>query len=89
MPNRHCKLKALRASEKRRVRNLRVKRHVKKTVKAYLKAIANKDVDSAREMLPTVFSVLDKAAKYGVIKKNTASRKKSRLSKKLSALVGA
>ncbi len=86
MPNRHCKLKALRASEKRRVRNLRVKRHVKKVIKAYLKAIANKDLETAKQMLPTVFSVLDKAAKYGVIKKNTASRKKSRLSKKLVAI---
>jgi len=86
VPNRHCKLKALRASEKRRVRNLRVKRHVKKVIKTYLKAIANKDLETAKQMLPTVFSVLDKAAKYGVIKKNTASRKKSRLSKKLVAI---
>ncbi len=86
MPNRHCKLKALRSSEKRRIRNLRVKRHIKKIVKAYLKAINAKDVETARQMLPTVFSVLDKAAKYGVIKKNTASRKKSRLSKKLLLL---
>ena len=86
MPNRHCKLKALRASEKRRVRNLRVKRHVKKVIKGYLKAIANKDLETAKQMLPIVFSVLDKAAKYGVIKKNTASRKKSRLSKKLVAI---
>ncbi len=83
MPNRHCKAKALKASEKRRIRNLRVKRAIKKTIKAYLKLLQSKEIDSAKEMLPTVFSVLDKAVKYGVIKKNTADRKKSRLSKKL------
>ena len=83
MPNRHCKAKALRANEKRRIRNLRVKRRIKKTIKVYLKAILNKDVETAKQMLPTVFSVLDKAVKYGVIKRNTADRKKSRLSKKL------
>ncbi len=85
MPNRHCKIKALKASEKRHIRNLRVKRLIKKTVKAYLKAIEKKDIESAKQMLPNLFSTIDKAHKYGVLKKNTASRKKSRLSKKLIA----
>ena len=35
----------------------------------------------AKKLLPSAYSVIDKAAKRGVIKKNTASRKKARLSK--------
>ncbi len=86
MPNRHCKLKALRASEKRRIRNLRVKRQIKKTIKLYLKKLKENEVEEAKSLLPKVFSVLDKAVKYGVIKRNNADRRKSRLSKKLVTL---
>ncbi len=85
MANRACARKALRASEKRRVRNLRVKRRVKSMIKAYKKALAQ-DKDKAKELLPQVFSVVDKAAKSGILHKNNAARKKSRLAKKLAAV---
>jgi small subunit ribosomal protein S20 len=44
---------------------------------------ANK-VEEAEKLLPRIYKALDKAAKRGVIKKNTASRKKSRMMKKIS-----
>lgn len=40
-----------------------------------------KKITEAKELLPKVYKILDKAAKVGVIKKNNASRKKSRISK--------
>ena len=45
--------------------------------------ISQKKLKEAKEFLPKVYQALDKAAKVGVIKKNTASRKKSRITKLL------
>lgn len=52
---------------------------MKETVKEVKKLIAGKSKAEAEKMLPTVYKVIDKAAKRGVIKKNTAARKKSRI----------
>ena len=41
-------------------------------------------IEEARKLLPRVYKLLDKAAKTGLIKKNTASRKKSRITKLIS-----
>tara|TARA_B100000745_G_scaffold300506_1_gene254807 strand:+ start:1296 stop:1478 length:183 start_codon:yes stop_codon:yes gene_type:complete len=49
------------------------------TVKNMRKLITGGQVSEAEGMLPTVYKAIDKAAKRGVIKKNTAARKKSRL----------
>lgn len=64
--------KALRQSEKRKVRNLAYKNKLKSLLK---------EVKSSVSLLPQVYKALDKAAKIGLIKPNTASRKKSRLAK--------
>ena len=73
--------KALRGSSRKRVFNLRKKDQVYKTVKKFKKLVALKKVGEAEKMFPQIQKVLDKAAKTGLIKKNTASRKKARLSK--------
>ena len=73
--------KALRGSKRKRVFNMRKKDQVYKTVKKFKKLIASKNTVEAEKMFPEVQKVLDKAAKTGFIKKNTASRKKARLSK--------
>lgn len=72
--------KALRGSQKKRSFNLRKKDQVSKTVKTLKKLIAEKKVSEAEKMFPQIQKVLDKATKTGLLKKNTASRKKSRLS---------
>lgn len=72
--------KALRGSQKKRSFNLRKKDQVSKTVKTLKKLIAEKKVKEAEKMFPQIQKVLDKATKTGLLKKNTASRKKSRLS---------
>lgn len=50
------------------------------------KFIREADKDTAEKSLPRLYKVIDKAAKSGVIKKQTAARKKSRLSRKVNNL---
>ena len=70
--------KAHRASLKKHVFNIRRKRALTDTTKIVKKLIPT-DTKEATKALPAAFKAIDKAAKRGVIKKNTASRKKSRL----------
>ena len=71
--------KAIRSSAKKHVFNLRRKDAMKDTTKSLTKALAAKDVVAAEKLLPQAYANIDKAAKRGVIKDNTADRKKSRL----------
>jgi small subunit ribosomal protein S20 len=59
---------------------------MKTHVKRFMKAVEAGDVELAQKELPEAMQQLDKAAKRNVIHKNTASRKISRLSKKMSKL---
>jgi len=78
--------KALRQSERRRLRNLIYKNKIKKLLKKIRNLISEKKVEEAKKLLPQVYKILDKAAKVGVIKKNTAARKKSRIALAISNL---
>jgi len=80
MPITRSAKKALRQNTTRRAENQKKKKAMKAAVKEYRKLVADKKTDEAQKMLPKVFQVLDKTAKSGVIKKNTANRLKSRLS---------
>jgi small subunit ribosomal protein S20 len=71
--------KALRSSGRKRMFNLRKKDQVSKTVKTFKKLVGDKKTKEAEKMFSQVQKVLDKAVKTGLLKKNTASRKKSRL----------
>jgi small subunit ribosomal protein S20 len=71
--------KAIRSSAKKRVFNLRRKDALRDATKALLKTLSAKDVAGAEKLLPSAYSAIDKAKKRGVIKGNTAARKKSRL----------
>lgn len=75
-----------RQNEKRRIRNVSTKTLVKTRVKAVLKTVENKDLEGARRALADTIPVIDKAAAKGVFHKNTASRKISRLTKKVNTL---
>lgn len=77
--------RARRSSLRKRGRNLKRKEDYKKVVKNYRQLIKGGRLDEARKSLPSVQRILDKIAKTGVIKKNKASRLKSRLAKKLVA----
>lgn len=71
--------KAHRASLRKRVFNVRRSRTMKDEVKDFTALVAAGDTKAAEGKLPTVYKAIDKAAKRGIIKPNTASRKKSRL----------
>ncbi|MCK5027774.1 MAG: 30S ribosomal protein S20 [Candidatus Pacebacteria bacterium] len=71
--------KAHRASLNKRLFNDRRRREMKKIVKEVKDLIEKKDAKKAEKLLPKAYKAIDKAAKGGIIKKNNASRKKSRI----------
>ncbi len=71
--------KAYRASLNKHVFNVRRKRALTDTTKSFKKALVSEGAKVAEKLLPAAYKAIDKAAKRGVIKANTASRKKSRL----------
>ena len=83
MPITQSAKKALRQSIRRRVKNVERKSALKAAIKEYKKLIVAGKFAEAKKYLPQVYKRLDKAAKANLIKKNTASRLKSRLTKKL------
>lgn len=74
--------KAIRSQERKRVFNIRTKRALASKTKDALSAVG-KDRKEQNEALSAAYKAIDKAAKRGTIKKNTASRKKSRLAQHL------
>ena len=80
-------IKQARASKKRRSRNLRAKDAIKNAFKSAEKALSAKAAD-VQELIRKAVSVIDKAAEQGIIHKNKASRKKSRLMLKFNEASG-
>lgn len=80
-------LKRHRQSEKRRLRNRAVKSSLKGLTKKLHLFITGQDIEGAKATLPRVIKALNKAASKGVIHKNTASRRISRLTKKINKLL--
>ena len=81
MANHKSALKRARQNENRRLRN----KSVKTRVKSVVKAVRTADADAAAK-LDEAKSVIDKAAKRGVIHKRTAARKISRLAKHVNSV---
>ncbi|MFX3633707.1 MAG: 30S ribosomal protein S20 [Candidatus Pristimantibacillus sp.] len=86
MPNIKSAIKRVKTSEKRRALNASQKSALRTAVKSADQAIAGTDVEVAKAALVLATKKLDKAVTKGLIHKNAASRKKSRLAKKLNAL---
>src|SRR5687767_13129884 len=82
MPIIKSAIKRDRQAIKRKRRNQLIKQSVKKDVKALVAAIDSKDAKAITASLKETMSELDRAVKRGAIHKNTASRRKSRLTKK-------
>lgn len=80
MPITQSAKKAIRGSLRKKAFNDRRKRVMKEEIKK-IEKILKTDKIGAMKMLSNVFQVIDKAAKKGVIKKNNAARKKSRLAR--------
>lgn len=87
MPVHRSALKRMRTSQKRHARNVAVKSELKTLIRKADQLISRKLVDEAKEAVRLACSRLDKARTKGVIPKKTASRKKSRLTRRLSRLL--
>lgn len=85
MANLKSSKKRIRSNIKKERRNVSVKTNLKTVIKNVEKANTAKDEESAKTMLSNAASALDSAAAKGIIKKNYASRKKSRLAKLINA----
>lgn len=87
MPNNPAAEKRMRQEIKRRAHNRSVKSIVKTQITKARQAISsvNTDTEAAAESVRAAVSELDRAAKKGVIHKNNAARRKSRLMKQLNA----
>ena len=86
MPITRSAKKALRQSFRRRTRNIGRKEEFRRVTKEIKKLVAAGKTKEAESLLPKAYKTLDKAAKTGAIKKNAASRRKSRLMKMIKKL---
>ena len=86
MANHKSALKRARQNEVKRVRNKGYKTRVKKAVKEVRTALADDSVDQAKKSLVKTVSIIQKAASKGVIHRNQASRKISRLATQINQL---
>lgn len=86
MANHKSAFKRARQNEDRRARNKITRTKVKNAVKQVRLAIGQNAADSAAENFQSAASVIDKAAKKGVIHRNTAARKIARLAKRVNAV---
>ena len=78
--------KRARNAEKSRIRNKSYKSTLKTSIKTYEAALIEDNVDAAREKLIQVTSLIDKSVSKGILHKNNAAHKKSRLTKKFNNL---
>ncbi len=89
MANHKSAIKRHRQNLKRRERNRAVKSYLKTITKKVEAAVAAGNAEEAAKTLAAAVTALDKAASKGVIHRNTAARKKSRLSRKVNTLTAA
>ncbi len=86
MPITKSAQKALRQNRTKRLFNLRRSTKMKGLIKESNRLIKDNKKDEVLKILPETYKAIDKAAKRGIIKKNTASRRKSRLTKAISKI---
>ena len=73
-------------SEKRRIRNKRAKSEIRTDAKKVVAAVQGKDKVAAEAALMSMIKDIDTAASKGIVKKNTAARKKSRMQRLFNTL---
>lgn len=75
-----------RQSEERRLRNKTVKSAIRTTAKKVLQNVQKKDSEASKAVLLDMIKKLDTAARKGIVKKNAAARKKSRMQRLVNSL---
>ena len=86
MPRIQSAIKRVRTSKKKWLHNLAYKTSIKTLVKKVLEKIESKDLEGAQVAKNNAFSLIDKATCKGIIHRNNAARKKSRIIKWLKNL---
>jgi small subunit ribosomal protein S20 len=86
MANTFSALKRVRQAKRRTEFNRQNKSRLRHQIRAMRRAINGKDPKAAADLLPQTFSIIDRSAKTGVIKKNTAARYKSKLHARVKAM---
>ena len=85
MPNIKSAIKRVKVIEKKTLRNNMIKSSYKSAVKKFEQAVEAGNLDEAKALFSEATKKIDQACTKGVIVKNNAARKKSRLAKKLNA----
>jgi small subunit ribosomal protein S20 len=86
MANTYSALKRVRQTERRTEYNRKSTTRLRHQIRAMRRALLGKDAKAAAALLPKTFSVIDRCAKSGIIKMNTAARYKSQLHQRVKAL---
>lgn len=86
MPNTRAAEKRVRADAKRHLRNLEANSKLKTLTRQFNQTVDEKKGPEAKKLYPQVARLLDLSAKIGILHRNTASRRKSRLARRLAKL---
>lgn len=84
MPIKRASFKDLRKSKKRHYKNISTKSELHSLIKKFEDLVSAKKADEAKTLLKTLISKIDKASSKGIVHRNAASRKISRLTKRLA-----
>ncbi len=87
MPNIKSAMKRVKVIEKKTMRNNMIKSGYRTAVKKFEQALESGNVEEAKALFSEATKKIDQACTKGVLVKNTAARKKSRLAKKLNATI--
>ena len=85
MANTFSALKRVRQTKLRTTINRMRKSRLRHQIRAMRRLLESKDVKGAEALLPKTFALIDRSAKWGIIKTNTAARYKSRIHRRLKA----
>jgi small subunit ribosomal protein S20 len=86
MANTISALKRVRTTERRNAVNGTRKTRLRHQVRKMRRLIEANDLTGAQQAMPATYSLIDRAAKWGIIKKNTAARYKSRITARVSKI---
>ena len=87
MPQIKSAIKRVKTSEKSHLRNISYKSKIKSSIKKFELALSEKNKEEIGKYFKDAVSILDKSVSKGILPKNTASRQKANLTKKLNTLI--
>lgn len=87
MPNIKSAMKRVKIIEKKTLRNNMIKSGYKSAIRKFEEAVESGNVEEAKNLFVTATKKIDQACTKGVLVKNNAARKKSRLAKKLNKTI--